>query len=237
MEKTNRFPLPLLRFILSFAPDYSVRTVKDGYVRRPFLFASAFEMALLTGLATVRLLTSLPLRPSSHRRSLALSRSRTSSVFLLSSSPAHPLPVNSLDLPSSTASITLNAAAPLKLLNAVLVQSPNGKRIPVERTEENEEDELVTLHLQKKAEEGEAVLAVRFEGRLDEGALLGTLLFFAPTSSSCSTQLPFPFDRLLPHRCTIGRRRSSSLLRCDPIPAHFRSQGFRTLPFFAPVRT
>ncbi|BGP38537.1 Aminopeptidase 2 mitochondrial [Rhodotorula kratochvilovae] len=76
-----------------------------------------------------------------------------------------------LDLPAPTQSLTLNAAAPLKLLSGVLVTSK--KRVPVEDVVLNEADELATLNLAEAVPAGRATLALRWEGRLDESGLQG----------------------------------------------------------------
>lgn len=122
----------------------------------------------------VRSPTSSPSRLTSLQPFRALSKSRTFPSFPHNSPQVAHISPHSLSLSAPTTSTTLNTASPLNLLGAVLVQG--AKRIPVERTEENEADELVTLFLAGEAAEGEATLAVRFEGRLDDGALLGTLV-------------------------------------------------------------
>lgn len=79
-----------------------------------------------------------------------------------------------LDLGAPTSSISLNAAAPLVLLAAVLVHSaePNERGCP-SSTSYNEQRELVTLEFGREFPRGKAVLALRWEGRLDAGTLLG----------------------------------------------------------------
>ncbi|GAA6003219.1 M1 family metallopeptidase [Rhodotorula paludigena] len=74
-----------------------------------------------------------------------------------------------LSEPSST--ITVNAAAPLRLLGAVLVKY--AERFPARSVELDEEEELATLDFGRDVPAGEAILALRLEGRLDQSGMQG----------------------------------------------------------------
>ncbi|GAA5953426.1 hypothetical protein JCM10213_003080 [Rhodosporidiobolus nylandii] len=75
-----------------------------------------------------------------------------------------------LYLPTSTSHVSLNTAASLRLLGAVLVS--DGKRVSVKATQHDELNEITSLVLAEEVAAGEAVLAVRWEGSL-EGNMLG----------------------------------------------------------------
>ncbi|GJN87331.1 hypothetical protein Rhopal_000280-T1 [Rhodotorula paludigena] len=74
-----------------------------------------------------------------------------------------------LSEPSST--IRLNAAAPLRLLGAVLVK--DAERFPAQSVELDEEEELASLDFGRDVPAGEAILALRWEGRLDQSGMQG----------------------------------------------------------------
>ncbi|GAA6054207.1 hypothetical protein JCM3770_001392 [Rhodotorula araucariae] len=76
-----------------------------------------------------------------------------------------------VDLVDPTQSLTLNAAAPLKLLSGVLVSGT--ARTPVVDVVLDETDELATLKLAEAVPAGRATLALRWEGRLDGSGLHG----------------------------------------------------------------
>jgi hypothetical protein len=77
----------------------------------------------------------------------------------------------SVTIPTPTTSITLNTAAPLVLLGAVVLQ--NGARFAASSTTYDEKKELTTLSFEKELGAGEAVLGFRWEGSLDAGSMLG----------------------------------------------------------------
>ncbi|GAA5852393.1 hypothetical protein JCM9279_001187 [Rhodotorula babjevae] len=87
-----------------------------------------------------------------------------------------------LDLLEPASSLTLNAAAPLKLLGGVLVAT--SARYPVQSVELVEHDELATLRFSESVPAGRAVLALRWEGRLDGGGLQGYYRVACPPSDS-----------------------------------------------------
>lgn len=77
----------------------------------------------------------------------------------------------SITIPAPTTSITLNTAAPLVLLGAVVAQ--NGTRFPASSTTYDDKKELTTLTVDAELAAGEAVLGFRWEGSLDAGSMLG----------------------------------------------------------------
>ncbi|GAA5919724.1 hypothetical protein JCM1841_000771 [Sporobolomyces salmonicolor] len=76
-----------------------------------------------------------------------------------------------LNLSEPASSIQLHTAQPLKLLAGVLTSG--SERVSVKEAVYDEEHELTTLTLDKEAPVGEAVLALRWEGRLDDGKMQG----------------------------------------------------------------
>ncbi|GAA5913381.1 hypothetical protein JCM6882_004105 [Rhodosporidiobolus microsporus] len=92
-----------------------------------------------------------------------------------------------LNLSEPSRTLTLNTAAPLKLLGGVVVF--HGTRLAVLETEHDLQDELTTLSFAEEIPVGEATLALRFEGRLDQSGMLG--YYRVPVPSSEEIAAPF----------------------------------------------
>ena len=84
--------------------------------------------------------------------------------------------VRRLSLSEPTSEISLNTAAPLVLLGAVLVPAANASRrlAPVEVRHE-EDKQLSTLIFGEPVPAGEATVGLRWEGSLQEETMLGQL--------------------------------------------------------------
>lgn len=125
---------------------------------------------MLTSSFVARPRTSSPSRPRFLRDSRAQRRSseappaRGDNSDLTLCSP-------SVTVPAPTTSVSLNTAAPLRRLGAVLVQG-SSRHVATDTTYDDKR-EILTLNFGATIEAGEAVLGFRWEGDLDAGSLLG----------------------------------------------------------------
>lgn len=114
-----------------------------------------------------------------------------------------------LDLAEPTRSLTLNAAPPLKLLGGVLAAA--GARHPVQSVSLSKTDELATLGFSEVVPAGPAMLALRWEGRLDEGGLQGALSAARPTHTPrADSAYAAQATTASPARRSTASRRSST---------------------------
>ncbi|GAA5834060.1 hypothetical protein JCM11251_003607 [Rhodosporidiobolus azoricus] len=101
-----------------------------------------------------------------------------------------------VNLSEPTKAISLNTSEPLRLLGAVLVTG--AKRLPVLAISHDSKDEITTLSFDEEAPAGEATLALRWEGRLDQSGMEGYYRVSGPSSDYENTLYYYAVTQMQP---------------------------------------